>query len=92
MNMKSLTLSAVLVACLQLAPLVGAQATGALKEPPLLEPLVKSGELPPMAERLPEQPLVVDIDRGVADPQVLGPFEAAHVAIPLQQPQRQPGK
>ena len=47
---------------MQLAVLVGAQANEALKEPPLLEAKVKSGELPPMAERLPEQPLVVDFE------------------------------
>ena len=37
-------------------------ATAALKEPPLLEPMVQSGELPPMSERLPEQPLKVNFD------------------------------
>ena len=62
MNMKSFARGAVLVAMLQLVYLAGAQASDALKEPPYLEPMVKSGDLPPMAERLPKQPLVVDFD------------------------------
>lgn len=37
-------------------------AAAALKEPPILEPMVQSGELPPMSERLPEQPLKVNFD------------------------------
>ncbi|GKX34370.1 MAG: peptide ABC transporter substrate-binding protein [Rhizobiaceae bacterium MnEN-MB40S] len=37
-----------------------AQADEALKEPPILAPLVESGKLPPMKERLPKDPFVVD--------------------------------
>ena len=33
-----------------------------LKEPPVLAPMVESGQLPPMKERLPENPYVVDFD------------------------------
>ena len=35
------------------------------EEPPLLEPLVAAGELPPLAERLPEEPLVLEGVEGV---------------------------
>lgn len=62
MNMKQITLTAVLGTFLQLAAHCHAQAAGALTEPPTLEPLVESGELPPMIDRLPEQPLVVDFE------------------------------
>lgn len=42
--------------------LLGAAAAGAetLAEPPDLAPMVEAGQLPPMKERLPESPLVVD--------------------------------
>ena len=46
-----------LAAVLLVSPLVGAQTLG---EPPILEDLVARGELPPMAERLPTEPLVVE--------------------------------
>ncbi|MCR9134428.1 MAG: ABC transporter substrate-binding protein [Alphaproteobacteria bacterium] len=46
------------VAAFSLSASIGAQA--ALKEPPVLAPLVESGKLPPMEERLPDNPLVVD--------------------------------
>ncbi|MEX3008912.1 ABC transporter substrate-binding protein [Hoeflea sp. TYP-13] len=62
MSMKHFTLATVLCAMLQVSFLSLANATGVLREPPILEPLVQSGELPPMSERLPEQPLVVDFE------------------------------
>ncbi|MDF1777260.1 MAG: ABC transporter substrate-binding protein [Rhizobiaceae bacterium] len=42
---------------------VAGNAIGTLKEPPVLAPLVESGELPPMSERLPDQPLVLDFEK-----------------------------
>lgn len=48
------------VAAFCLSAGIGAQA--ALKEPPVLAPLVESGKLPPMEERLPDNPLVVDFE------------------------------
>lgn len=51
-----------LVAALCVAFGAGAQA--ALKEPPVLAPLVESGKLPPMEKRLPAKPLVVDFKDG----------------------------
>lgn len=49
-----------IVAAFCLSAGIGAQA--ALKEPPVLVPLVESGKLPPMEERLPDNPLVVDFE------------------------------
>ncbi|MEM6462895.1 MAG: ABC transporter substrate-binding protein [Pseudomonadota bacterium] len=63
MKMKKVILTVVLFAAAHFALLANAAAMGILKEPPLLEPLVKSGQLPPMSERLPEQPLVVDFEQ-----------------------------
>ena len=62
MIMKQITLSTVFCALVYLMAASHALATGVLREPPILAPLVESGELPPMAERLPEQPLVVDFE------------------------------
>jgi peptide/nickel transport system substrate-binding protein len=42
------------------APVATAAAPAASKEPPLLADKVKSGKLPPIEERLPESPMVVD--------------------------------
>ncbi|MCP4315837.1 MAG: ABC transporter substrate-binding protein [Hyphomicrobiales bacterium] len=60
--MKQITLTAVLGIILQILALYHAHAAGVAEEPPMLEPLVQSGELPPMSQRLPEQPLVVDFE------------------------------
>ncbi len=49
-----------LIAAFGLLAITGARA--ALEEPPVLAPLVEDGTLPPMAERLPDQPLVVDFE------------------------------
>ncbi len=37
-------------------------SANALTEPPDLAPMVESGKLPPMQERLPDTPLVVTLD------------------------------
>ncbi len=51
---------AVLLGLVLLPIMVLAANAAPMNEPPDLEPLVLSGELPPMAERLPKQPLIVD--------------------------------
>ncbi len=52
--------------CLATALILALAATGSVAaqsgEPPLLAALVKSGGLPPMMQRLPEQPRVVEVD------------------------------
>lgn len=43
----------------QAEPTKAPEMPAAVKEPPMLQPLVDSGKLPPLEERLPENPLVV---------------------------------
>ena len=60
MMFKQFTFAAALIALFQMAALTAVHADTMLKEPPSLEVEVKSGALPPMKERLPDNPLVVD--------------------------------
>ena len=50
------------VVAVGLAAIVAAGPAWCLDEPPLLAPLVDQGALPPMAERLPADPAMVDFD------------------------------
>lgn len=59
-----------MAAALALAAVAGSGQALA-EEPPLLAPLVESGALPPMAERLPAEPLVADFD---ADGRSIGTY------------------
>lgn len=74
--MKTLNnLIAAALLSLALLPVLTLAASAApIKEPPILEPLVRSGELPPMKERLPKQPLIVDFK---ADEKTIGRYGGA---------------
>lgn len=60
--MKRRSLLALLMTLVMLLALVPAQAEEAAKEAPELAALVEAGELPPLEERLPSEPLVVEAD------------------------------
>ncbi|HSR71877.1 MAG TPA: ABC transporter substrate-binding protein [Kiloniellales bacterium] len=57
---RSFALAALLAAAPWIPP--GGAAAAELAEPPLIAARVESGRLPPMAERLPESPMVVPLD------------------------------
>ena len=64
MTIRTIACVAAFLGFASVAPFTAAMAQEAPVEPPFLEKAVQAGELPPVAERVPEHPLVVSFSEG----------------------------